>query len=303
MSDISPLRKKYRRLKESFYDWRVGQRLSLPNKENRIVIFYPQMPRERHVFARMFKILGYKIINDLRRAKNAATIVFWEDKTFATAYPEIQTLSEDRQIVNIHCKDISKKHVDEVFGKVFGYKTIIDPITFKGTCVKKGDVNAAHDGTIVECPVNNPEPGFIYQKLINNKVNDQFIEDIRVPVFGNEIPFVYVKHRPIGTRFGSINNSVVVAETKEIFNEQEISNIMTVCNLMGLDYGELDILRDRDNGRIYIVDVNNTPGGPPNKLSVSDQLMVLERLSKACYKNFIQEKEVKRGRKLAEEAA
>jgi hypothetical protein len=31
---------------------------------------------------------------------------------------------------------------------------------------------------------------------------------------------------------------------------------------MGLDFGELDILRDNDDGRIYIVDVNNTPSGP-----------------------------------------
>lgn len=303
MSNISPLRKKYRRLKESFYNWRVSQRLSLPDKGSKIVIFYPQMPRERHVLGRLFKILGFKITNDLNQAKNAAALVFWEDKTYAGAYPEIYKLSEGRSVININCRDISKKHVDAVFGKVFGYKTIIDPAIFKGKCVKKGDVNAVHDGTIVECPIDNPEPGFIYQKLINNNVDDQFVEDIRVPVFGDEIPFVYVKHRPMGTRFGSINNSVVVAETKEIFNEQEIKNIITHCNLMGLDYGELDVLRDREDGRIYIVDVNNTPGGPPNKLSVPDQLKVLERLSKTCFQNFIQEKEAKRGGKLAGKAA
>lgn len=32
---------------------------------------------------------------------------------------------------------------------------------------------------------------------------------------------------------------------------------------MGLDYGELDILRNNLDGRIYVVDVNKTLWGPP----------------------------------------
>ena len=36
---------------------------------------------------------------------------------------------------------------------------------------------------------------------------------------------------------------------------------------MHLDYGELDVLRNRDDGLLYIVDVNPTPWGPPNHLS------------------------------------
>jgi hypothetical protein len=34
---------------------------------------------------------------------------------------------------------------------------------------------------------------------------------------------------------------------------------------MGLDYGELDVLRDADDGRLYVVDVNTTPFGPVNR--------------------------------------
>jgi hypothetical protein len=34
---------------------------------------------------------------------------------------------------------------------------------------------------------------------------------------------------------------------------------------MGLDYGELDAVRDAASGRLYVLDVNNTPFGPPAK--------------------------------------
>jgi hypothetical protein len=30
---------------------------------------------------------------------------------------------------------------------------------------------------------------------------------------------------------------------------------------MGVDYGELDVLRDVEDGRLYVVDVNDTPSG------------------------------------------
>ncbi len=44
---------------------------------------------------------------------------------------------------------------------------------------------------------------------------------------------------------------------------QEISNLLQFCQLMGMDYGELDVLRDRQDGRIYVVDANSTPLPPP----------------------------------------
>lgn len=35
------------------------------------------------------------------------------------------------------------------------------------------------------------------------------------------------------------------------------------CRIMGLDYGELDVLRDTEDGKLYVADVNNTPWDPP----------------------------------------
>jgi hypothetical protein len=281
-----PFRKKLRQQKDYFYYWLIY--LSIPSKHTnrkKKVIFYPEMPKERSVLGRIFEILKYQIVNDLSQAKDAQFIVNWDFSTYRTSYPELLKLSKTREVINIHCSDISKKHVDQIFGKIFGYTTIIDPTTFKGKCVKKGDINAVHDGTIVECPIEKPDPEYIYQKLINNKANEEFIEDLRVPVFKDYIPFVYIKNRPIDTRFASYNSNVSIIETEKILSKEEVNKILLFCHEMGLDYGELDVLRDRDDNKIYIIDANNTPGGPPIQ-TYSGQLIALRRLVLAFDKQF-----------------
>jgi len=289
-----PLKMAYYKCKDSFEYGLVflSLRDNAKNKKGKVV-FYPQMPRPRHVLGRIFSILKFKFSNDLSDCKDARFIVNWEDTTFRTRLPELNKIASSREIININCRDISKKHVDEVFGKVFGYNTMIDPTTFKGKCVQKGDINALHDGRIVECPIQKPEEGYIYQKLIHNQSSDHSIEDIRVPVFRDGIPFVYVKNRPIDDRFGSKNTSCVITQTSQVLSTQEIAGIVEFSKRMGLDYGELDVLRDREDGRIYIVDVNNTPGGPPNALSKIKQLKALQLLSAAFIEKFVNRPEEK----------
>ena len=42
----------------------------------------------------------------------------------------------------------------------------------------------------------------------------------------------------------------------------EIKEILSFCKIFGLECGELDVLRDNVDRRIYIVDANITCGGP-----------------------------------------
>ena len=37
----------------------------------------------------------------------------------------------------------------------------------------------------------------------------------------------------------------------------EVERLLEFCGAIGLDYGELDVLLDNGDGRIYVVDVNN----------------------------------------------
>ena len=62
--------------------------------------------------------------------------------------------------------------------------------------------------------------------------------------------------------------------------KDELNKIHRFCAKIGMDYGEVDVLRDRDDGRIYIVDANNTPSGPPSPISDSDgNIAVREAIS------------------------
>ena len=112
-------------------------------------------------------------------------------------------------------------------------------------------------------------------------------EDIRVPVFGHLIPFCYRKRRPIDSRFSNENTSATLCEVDTVLSAAEVQQIFQFCDAMGLDYGELDVLRDRDDGRLYVVDVNNTPWGPPNHLDPASVPVALQRLAHAFVAAFM----------------
>ena len=161
-------------------------------------------------------------------------------------------------MINLKCTDVSKRHVDRVFHDVFGYSSLIDPFTFEGECVEKSNLNGKHDGQLVLCPLTGTKEDRVYQKLINNRHDDEYVVDIRIPVFRKIIPFVYLKYKPVKDRF-SLSVKGSLEETGNILSTDEIEKILEFCDRIGLDYGEIDILRDETDNRIYVMDVNNTP--------------------------------------------
>jgi hypothetical protein len=50
---------------------------------------------------------------------------------------------------------------------------------------------------------------------------------------------------------------------------------------MHLDWGGLDVLRDRADGRLYVVDVNKTDMGPPIALPWADKLRATRLMARA----------------------
>jgi glutathione synthase/RimK-type ligase-like ATP-grasp enzyme len=189
--------------------------------------------------------------------------VYWEYLTFREEYHALEKLPSSIEVVNLYSRDISKVFVDEAFHQVFGYSTIIDPKTYFGKIVQKSDVNAAHDGAILEGPIQDTKEGSIYQVLIDNSYGENLVLDIRVPVVGKTLDFVYLKYRDISERF---KNTTVKTEKKpirEVLSDEEIDLLDQFAETIELDFGEFDVLRDNDSKKIYVVDVNNTPQGPP----------------------------------------
>lgn len=225
------------------------------NRKNFKILFYPQRPSKHSTIYKIVKMLNCEIINNLQ--KQCDLIVAWEDITFRNLSllpPESNT-----RIVNEWCNDISKDKVNNEFSNIFNYSTFIDPVIFIGKCVKKSNLNAKHDGKIIECPIVVPEDGFVYQKLVNNTNDEWEVYDIRTFIFNRTIPFVLIKQKNESQRFRDHFTLSLIKDTHFVFAQEEIDKIIEFSQRIGLDYGELDILRDSDDNRIYIIDANNTP--------------------------------------------
>lgn len=191
----------------------------------------------------------------------------------------------DDRLINARCTDISKKRIEEAFEKVFCYPLAVDPVSYKGPAVCKSDENAKHDGRIVKCPALR-EPGFVYEVLIDNTAGD-VVEDIRTVVTGSRLPTAYRKRRGKAIRFHNTNTDVGIVSVDSVFSRDEQLNIIAFAREIGLDFGELDILRDNASGKIYIVDAANTAFGPPERLNFLAKLRAVKAVAAAFKAEFL----------------
>jgi len=239
-------------------NFNLGQLVHFFRQDRKCILFYPDIPWETSCISLYCLERGYRITNNISGRYDAA--IKWKDATFYQPDEKLQRLAEIRPVINYHCNDISKAHVDAIFGEVFGYSTIVDPRVYRGTCVEKSEMNARHDGRLVNCPIQNPREGMFYQILIDSRVDDDHVMDIRVPVYRDCLPpKIYAWVKPVDARFDVDVGERLYLDVDELFTPEEQRNIVRFCRRLGLDFGELDILRNRGDGRLYIIDANNTP--------------------------------------------
>ena len=206
---------------------------------------------------------------DMRIVANpdaADAIFFFEDQTISTP-PPLSDASAKKSF-NFGCHDISKSHVGRTFlNRYFGYALAVDPQTYHGSIVVKSETNGLHDGYTAQAPVPKEE-GMAYQVLIDNTVDGEWVEDIRCPIVGGDIELVFVKRRPLTNRFANFNTNVTLQLPEDLLSNDERLKLKQFAAAMGLDWGGMDVLRNKNDGRIYVVDVNKTDMGPPISLSL-----------------------------------
>ena len=213
------------------------------------------------------------------RTPDAAHAAFYfDDTTQGRSLPQA-----GHRLLNGACTDISKSHVAEVFEAVFGYPLRVDPQRCTGPIVEKAEKNGVHDGAVVTAPLS-PRDGYAYQRLIDTTDADGLVHDLRTPCVGGAPVVVWEKTKPVRLRFTIHNSRAVLRKPAEVYSVTELEQIAAFTARMGLDWGGLDILRDRENGRIYIVDVNKTDLGPVIALGWGDKLRSMHRLAKALSK-------------------
>ena len=250
-------------------------RLFKANRVRNTIAFYPHNAPPWYNIWLVSQVSDLKITSDL---DSADTIFVFEDETYSSSARRLSQSQRSRAL-NCRIEDISKTHVGSVFEKVFGYSLTVDPITFVGPAVCKSDLNGTHDGKIVECPIpaQDIEDGAIYQRFIDSANDGQRSEDLRTSIVKGAIPAVFHKFKSLEGRFGTSYLHTDVRAANEVFSAEEQDLIAKFCAEIGLDFGCIDIMRDMNDNRIFIVDVNKTCM-PVLSLSFKEQLRGLRRM-------------------------
>lgn len=225
------------------------------------ILCYPEFPAW---YSNFYALLSYSKFNVTSCTnKKFDYVISWKDTTFREVDETLSSLAEKFKVININCNDISKEKVEECFSKVFGYDSFIDPFTYQGKAVEKQNLNGRHEqASIIDCPVPTTKPGFVYQKLFKTSGDDSVFVDLRLSIVDDQIPIVYKRYKGINNRFHVIETYEQLS-ADQLFSNDEIQKIIKVCQLIGLEFGEIDCVRHTEDNLLYIIDVNNTPHQPP----------------------------------------
>lgn len=196
-----------------------------------------------------------------------------------------QRIPRGVRVLNDTDLNTDKSNVDAHFRSVAGYGASIESASESGFMVAKSNINGRHDGRVVQFPSEREDPHVVYQRMIDNSLGD-YVFDIRVPFVLGQPVLAYVKFRDRWRRFQNANADVRLVTPADVLSDDELAICQNFCRSIGLEYGELDILRDGPDGRIYVIDANNTPAGPPNALSPSDRLTAMRLIAIAFRRNI-----------------
>jgi hypothetical protein len=247
-------------------------------KSNGTLAFHPQNPGPWYNIWQVSRLANLKTEADF----NTADYIFIFEDSTQNLYD--QSFADHRDVIKVNARvnDISKTHVANIFEKTFGYALHIDPLTYEGPAIRKSDNNGTHDGIVINCPIDQDDLllDCVYQRLVDTTYNEGTSEDWRVAYVLGKIALVYHKYKPLDDMFGTHYLSVDVYDDHEVFSENEIRLITEFCENMGLDFGAIDVMRDKHDGRIYIVDVNKT-GMPVLCLSLKTQIKCQQKIADA----------------------
>ncbi len=264
------------------YAYLVGLRLSRIAKGSNstgTIAFHPQNAAPWYNIWIVVQLAGLKTISD---ASEADVVFVFEDDTYSSE-PDIPASAKStRKIVNNQINDISKSNVAKIFKNVFGYDLEIDPTVYTGRAIRKSEKNGTHDGIEIDCPIPASEVSseYVYQRLVDSTFTEGQSEDIRVAYALGRVPVVYHKYKDVQDRFGTTYLHVDILDANDAFSAEENAKILQFCKEIKLDFGAIDVMRDKRDGRIYIVDVNKTCM-PVLSLSFKDQIRVQTAIAQA----------------------
>lgn len=207
-------------------------------------------------------------------------------------------------VINEHLLNIKKDYIDDLFTDVFGYSIRLDPTKHRGFCFKRSSQNAIHMGKFVECPISSSEidreprystkgePHYrMYVKIIDTRISHDKIRDFRIAVMGGKVVQLYEKHMDSTCIFHPKKDKYYAAwaydNMDKYFSHEEQGLIQEFITRSGASFTEIDILRNNNDGRMYICDSNPAPGGGLfNRLPNGDA--VIKKLANIFKETYLQ---------------
>jgi hypothetical protein len=248
-------------------------------RSRRTLLFGPRFmaPWRDYSIGKVLIRLGIRPVSEPER-RDPCAVMAWQDEGARVPAGLFEPLVRRYgRVINSRCLDVGKDNVERVHLAVFGYGMAVDPRVYDEPYVRKSIEQSEKDALVMRGPTE-PRPGFVYQRLIDCEVHRGLYEDIRVAVVGRCLGECQVRLRPAETRFGYMPMAIGEKEyavanivpMDYLLSSEEVQRVERLAERIGLDFGELDLLRDRADGRIYVVDVNPTVNGPTVVLSASD---------------------------------
>lgn len=115
-------------------------------------------------------------------------------------------------------------------------------------------------GHLVEGPLRRAHKDRVYQLLIDSRVGDR-IHSTRAVIIDQRVVQSYEKWRPYPQWFKG-HEDTLPRPVDDLYTAAEQILLVRFAEAIGMDYGELDVLRDNTSRLIYVVDANRTPVRP-----------------------------------------
>ena len=146
------------------------------------------------------------------------------------------------RVVNNQCLNVTKRWMDRVFEEVYGYSLEVS----SGWAVEKPNLtNGFKDVRLVDLNKQEKREGYFYQKRLNK---DGEVKEQRVVIMNYRPVIMNIKTKQVSET--DLVGKITGYEIADIKDDK----LERFCRLIGLDYGELDLIDGK------IIDVNPTPG-------------------------------------------
>lgn len=240
-------------------------------------------PDQLHPISMQWKVLQYLGVNIVSEshAHEARLSLRYEVLDSVPISPRASFSKSNIATVNESCVDISKSTVMKAFEAIFGYSISVDPLTYSGKIVEKTESNGHHREKIIIGPIK-PRSGYVYQKYIEATAGPNQVTELRVCIVSRTVPLVYKKTRAhIAFRADHPKVQVKLVNPQDVFSDEEVQALLAMAESLGLEMGEMDVIRSDNDGQLYVLDVNSTACSPPTGWISIDAVKAVKRMSKA----------------------